>query len=372
MVESRASANEPAAIELWSASVASGLKSVKLGGTAVSDENQHVVLRGRPDPSVRADLFEPVDAEIPPIADGQMLIRVIWLSLEPAMRGWIADAPNYSEPVPIGAPMTGFTVGEVVESRHPGYPVGTIVQGRQGWRRFAISDGSDIDRVVDPSLAPISTALHVLGMNGATAYVGLVDVCRVKAGDTVVVTTAAGSVGSVVGQIAKVMGGRAVGVTGGPDKVRACLEEFGFDAAVDYKAADDIGPGLDAAAPAGIDCFFDSVGADQFDAVLERINVGARIAICGTIGMPSFPLPMGPRPNRQLLVKRARMEGFLILDHYERFTEIVERLAGWYRDGHLKYREDVTIGLDNAADALIRLLTGQNTGKALVRVGADP
>lgn len=372
MVESRASANEPAAIELWSASVASGLESVKLGGTALSDENQHVVLRGRPDPSVRADLFEPVDAAMPRIGDGQMLIRVIWLSLEPAMRGWIADAPNYSEPVPIGAPMTGFTVGEVVESRHPGYPVETIVQGRQGWRRFAVSDGSDIDRVVDPSLAPISTALHVLGMNGATAYVGIVDVCNVKAGDTVVVTTAAGSVGSVVGQIAKVMGARAVGVTGGPDKVRACLEEFGFDAAVDYKAAPDIGPGLDKAAPDGIDCFFDSVGADQFDAVLERINVGARIAICGTIGMPSFPLPMGPRPNRQLLVKRARMEGFLILDHYDRFNQIVERLAGWYRDGHLKYREDVTMGLDNAAEALIRLLTGQNTGKALVRVGADP
>lgn len=338
----------------------------------MSDENQHVVLRGRPDPSVRADLFEAVDADMPMIVDGEFLIRVIWLSLEPAMRGWIADAPNYSEPVPIGEPMTGFTVGEVVETRHPGYPVGTIVQGRQGWRRFAVSDGSDIDRVVDPKLAPISTALHVLGMNGATAYVGLVDVCGVKAGDTVVVTTAAGAVGCMVGQIAKVKGARAVGVTGGPDKVRACLDAFGYDAAIDYKAADDIGPGLDAGAPDGIDCFFDNVGGSQFDAVLERINVGARIAICGTIGMPSFPLPTGPRPNRQLLVKRARMEGFLILDHYDRFKVIVEELSGWYRAGHIRYREDVTVGLDNAADALVRLLTGQNTGKALVRVGADP
>ena len=357
---------------MWSASLASGLKSVKLGGRDLSDENRHVVLRGRPDPAVRADLFETVDAEMPRIADGQMLIRVIWLSLEPAMRGWIADAPNYSQPVPIGAPMTGFTVGEVVESRHPGYPAGTIVQGRQGWRRFAVSDGSDIDRVVDPALAPISTALHVLGMNGATAYVGLVDVCRVKAGDTVAVTTAAGAVGSVVGQIAKALGARAVGVTGGPEKRRICLEGFGFDAAIDYKAAEDIGPGLDAAAPDGIDCFFDNVGGAQFDAVLDRINVGARIAICGTIGMPSFPLPVGPRPNRQLLVKRARMEGFLILDHYDRFAEIVERLSGWYRDGHLKYREDVTVGLDTAPDALVALLAGRNTGKALVRVGDDP
>lgn len=338
----------------------------------MSDENRHVVLRGRPDPSVRADLFETIDAEMPRIADGQFLIRVIWLSLEPAMRGWIADAPNYSDPVAIGAPMTGFTVGEVVESRHSGYPVGTIVQGRQGWRRFAVSDGSDIDRIVDPTLAPISTALHVLGMNGATAYVGLVDVCGVQAGETVVVTTAAGSVGCMVGQIAKALGARTVGVTGGPDKVAACLDAFGYDAAIDYKAVDDIGPGLDDAAPGGVDCFFDSVGGAQFDAVLDRINVGARIAICGTIGMPSFPLPTGPRPNRQLLVKRARVEGFLILDHYDRYADIVEKLTGWYRDGHIRYREDVTDGLGNAADALVRLLSGQNTGKALVRVGADP
>jgi NADPH-dependent curcumin reductase CurA len=338
----------------------------------MTSENQHVVLRGRPSPGVTADLFEAVDAPMPTIGDGQMLIRVIWLSLEPAMRGWIAEAANYSEPVPLGAPMTGFTVGEVVDSRHPGYPVGTIVQGRQGWRRFAVSDGSDIDRVVDPSLAPITTALSVLGMNGATAYVGLVEVCGVKEGDTVVVTTAAGAVGSMVGQIAKVKGARAVGVTGGPDKVRSCLDEFGYDAAIDYKAMDDIGPALDAAAPDGIDCFFDSVGGAQFDAVLDRINVGARIAICGTIGMPSFPPPTGPRPNRQLLVKRARMQGFLILDHYDRFETIIAELAQWYRDGRINYREDVTDGLEHAPAALVRLLTGQNTGKALVRVGGDP
>ena len=338
----------------------------------MSDENLHVVLKGRPDPGVRSELFEPVPAEMPSVGDGQFMVRVIWLSLEPAMRGWIADSPNYSEPVPLGSPMTGFTVGEVVESRHPGYPAGTIVQGRQGWRRFAVSDGSDIDRLVDPDLAPISTALSVLGINGATAYVGLVDVCGVKAGDTVVVTTAAGAVGSMVGQIAKLKGARAVGITGGPQKVTACLEEFGFDAAIDYKAVDDIGPQLDKAAPDGVDCFFDSVGAAQFDAVLDRINVGARIAICGTIGMPSFPPPTGPRPNRQLLVKRARMEGFLILDHYGRYDAIIGQLTEWYRQGHFQFREDVTVGLDNAADALVRLLAGDNSGKALVRVGADP
>lgn len=338
----------------------------------MAEGNLHVLLRARPSPAVTAELFEPAAAPMPTIADRQFLIRVVWLSLEPAMRGWIAEAANYSTPVPLGSPMTGFTVGEVVESRHPSYPVGTIVQGRQGWRRYAVSDGSDIDRVVDPGLAPISTALSVLGMNAATAYVGLVEVCDPKPGETVVVTTAAGAVGSMVGQIAKRLGCRAVGVAGGPDKVRTCLEEFGFDAAIDYKATPDLGAALDAACPDGVDCFFDNVGAEQFDRVLERINVGARIAICGTIGMPSFPLPTGPRPNRQLLIKRARMQGFLILDHYDRYDAIIGRLSDWHRADPFRWREDVTDGLENAAGVLVRLLAGNNTGKALVRVGDDP
>ncbi|NQW12432.1 MAG: NADP-dependent oxidoreductase [Alphaproteobacteria bacterium] len=334
-------------------------------------ENTHVLLRARPDPAVTADLFEPVAVSVPKIGDGEVLIRVIWLSLDPAMRGWIAEAANYSTPVPLGQPMTGFTVGEVVESRHADYPVGTIVQGRQGWRRFAVSDGSDIDRVVDPSVAPISTALSVLGLNGATAYIGLVEVCDPKPGETVVVTTAAGAVGSMVGQIAKVLGCRAVGIAGGPGKTRACLDEFGFDAAIDYKNTEDLGAALDAACPDGVDCFFDNVGAEQFDRVMERINQSARIAICGTIGMPSFPLPTGPRSNRQLLIKRARMQGFLILDHFDRYDAIILRLSAWYRAGHFRYREDITDGIENAAGALVRLLAGGNTGKALVRVGED-
>jgi len=342
------------------------------GGVAVVVGNLHVVLRARPDPAVEAGLFEATAATMPAVAEGQFLIRVIWLSLDPAMRGWIAEAANYSNPVPLGSPMTGFTVGEVVESRHTGYPVGTIVQGRQGWRRYAVSDGSDIDRIVDPALAPISTALSVLGMNAATAYVGLVEICAPKSGETVVVTTAAGAVGSMVGQIAKRLGCRAVGVAGGPDKVRACREEFGFDAAIDYKATPDLGAALDAGCPDGVDCLFDNVGAEQFDRVLERINVGARIAICGTIGMPSFPLPVGPRPNRQLLVKRAKMQGFIILDHYDRYAAIIDRLSEWHRTDPFRWREDVTDGLENAGAALVRLLAGGNTGKALVRVGVDP
>lgn len=336
------------------------------------DDNYHVILKARPEPAVTEELFATVAAAMPRPGPGQFLVRVIWLSLDPAMRGWIAEQANYSTPVPLGMPMTGFTVGEVVESNHPDYRVGEIVQGRQGWRRYAVSDGTDIDRKVDPAVAPISTALSVLGVNGATAYVGLVEICDPKPGETVVVTTAAGSVGSMVGQIAKALGCRAVGVAGGPDKVRACTEEFGFDAAIDYKSVPDLGAALDAACPEGVDCFFDNVGAEQFDRIMERINIGARIAICGTIGMPSFPAPVGPRPNRQLLIKRARMQGFLILDHFDRYSAIIDRLTGMYRAGHFRWREDVTDGLENAAGALVRLLAGRNTGKALVRVGADP
>lgn len=338
----------------------------------MTEENLHVNLIARPAPEVTAELFQPVAADMPTIGEGEMLIRVIWLSLEPAMRGWIAEAANYSTPVPLNGPMTGFTVGEVIESKNSDYPVGTLVQGRQGWRKFAVSDGSDIDRIVDPSLAPISTALSVLGINGATAYVGLVEVCDPKPGETVLVTTGAGAVGSMVGQIAKTLGCRAVAVTGGPEKVKACLDEFGFDAAIDYKNCPDLGRALDEACPDGIDCFFDNVGAEQFDHAMERINLGARIAICGTIGMPSFPLPMGPRVNRQLLINRARIQGFLILDHFDRYDEIIARLSGWYREGRFSYREDVTEGLDNAPGALVRLLKGENSGKALVRVGDDP
>jgi NADPH-dependent curcumin reductase CurA len=326
---------------------------------------------------VTADLFEAVDGTVPTPGPGEMLIRTIWLSLDPAMRGWIAEAANYSDPVPIGGVMTGFTVGEVIESNHPDYAVGSIVQGRQGWQEYAVSDGSDIDREVDPGQAPIRAALHVLGMNAATAYVGLLDVCDPKPGETVLVTTAAGSVGSAVGQLAKIRGCRAVGICGGADKVATCLEDFGYDAAIDYKA-----PGMDTveglsaaiaeACPDGVDCFFDSVGGDQFDAVMANLAVGARIAICGTIGMPSFPVPSGPRVNRTLLVKRARAQGFLILDHYDRFGAIVADLSRWYAEGRLKAREDVTDGLDAAPAALVDLLAGNNRGKATVRVGDEP
>jgi NADPH-dependent curcumin reductase CurA len=333
--------------------------------------NRRFVLRARPEPEVTAGLFALEEGPIPEPGAGQLLIRVIYLSLDPAMRGWIAEAPNYRDPVPLGAVMAGFTVGEVAVSRHPGYAVGEIVCGAQGWQEWALSDGSEVLRKVDPALAPISTALHVLGHTGLAAYVGLLEVGRPKPGETVVVSTAAGAVGSMVGQIARIKGCRSVGITGGPAKVAACREDFGYDAAIDYRATGDLGAALAEACPAGIDVYFDNVGGPVSDAVLEHINVGARIVVCGTMGIGSGETT-GPRPNRQLLVKRARMEGFLVLDHMHRLEQALADLAAWLRDGRLRYREDVAEGLDKAPEALLRLLAGGNSGKMLVRVGPEP
>lgn len=334
--------------------------------------NRQVVLRHRPAPDVTAELFEAVDTPMPAMGDGRFLVRNIYLSADPAMRGWIAEAANYADPVPIDGVMRSFAVGEVVASDHPDYAIGEIVAGWLGWQDYAVADGSEIQRKVDPALAPISTALGVLGMNAVTAHVGLLDVCQPKAGETVLVTTAAGSVGAAVGQIAKIKGCRTIGITGSDAKAEACREVFGYDAVINYKTCGDLSAAIGDAAPEGIDCCFDNVGGTQLDAVLEHINIGARTAICGTIGMASFPIPEGPRMNRTLLIKRARVEGFLVLDHFDRYAEIVAELTGWYRDGKLKDREDIAEGLDAAPGALERLLRGENIGKQIIRLGPEP
>ena len=325
---------------------------------------------------VDAALFEMRAAPMPEPGAGEILVRNIYLSLDPAMRGWISEAPNYRDPVPLGATMPGFTVGEVMESRHPGYAAGEIVAGRLGWRDWAVSDGATIDRKVDPAAAPVTTALHVLGHTGLTAYLGLLEVGRPREGETVVVSTAAGAVGSTVGQIAKIKGCRAVGLTGADDKVAACLKEFGFDAAINYKTAGDLEAAVGAACPDGVDVYYDNVGGEIADAVLAHLNVRARVVVCGTMGIPDVdpgaPQPPGPRPNRQILIKRARMEGFLVLDHLHRLQEALTDLGRWVREGRLATREDIVEGLENAPEALIRLLAGGNHGKMIVRVDAEP
>ena len=336
---------------------------------------QQVILTGRPGAAgVSADLFTLVEGDVPAaagrdLADGQLLIRVLWLSLDPAMRGWIADVANYKDPVPLGSVMIGFTVGEVVLSRHPDYQPGDLVYGNQGWQEWALSDGSDIHHKVDPAWGRPSLALGVLGHTGLTAYLGLLDVGQPKAGETVVVSTAAGAVGSVVGQIARIKGCRVVGLTGSDDKVQTCLDEFGFDAVINYRSTADLGAALDAACPNGIDVYFDNVAGEIFERVLERLNVRGRIVQNGTIAMK--PGALTAPINRQILVKRARLEGFLVLDHFDRFPEALADLSVWVADGRIRHREDVMDGLANAGNALVRLLQGVNDGKQILRVAPD-
>jgi len=334
--------------------------------------NRQVILKSRPKGRVTADLFELAESPRPSPGPGEMLIRVLYLSIDPAMRGWISEAANYSQPVPLGAPMRSFTLGEVAQSDHPDYAPGDLVYGRQGWQEWAVSDGSNIDRKVEPADGPVTAALHVLGLNGITAYFGLLEVGKPKEGETVVVSTAAGAVGSVVGQIAKIRGCCTVGITGSAEKARQCLGEFGYDAAVDYHTEAKLSAALGAACPGGVDVYFDNTGGPISDAVMPHLNIGARVVICGTMGIPDIgpgePLPQGPRPNRALLIARARMQGFLVLDHMHRADEAVAALSQWLREGRLHYAEDIVDGLETAPEALVRVLAGENRGKMLVRV----
>jgi NADPH-dependent curcumin reductase CurA len=285
------------------------------------------------------------------------------------MRGWVSAVANYSKPVGIGEVMRSRGVGEVVASRHPDYPVGDSLVGWLGWQEFTLSDGTGIIRRVSERDIPLSASLGVLGMNGLTAYFGLLEMGEPNAGETVVVSTAAGSVGSAVGQIAKLRGCRTVGIAGGSEKVRLCREEFGYDAAIDYKATSDLDAALAAACPNGVDVYFDNTAGRISDAVLRHINSRARIVICGTASLSSWePWPQGPRVERHLLVNRARMQGFLIFDYESRTDEAVPHLAQWVREGKLRYREDILDGLEQAPDAIAGLYRGDNMGKRLIRL----
>lgn len=331
--------------------------------------NRQVVLKARPTAIPEAEHFEIVASPVPEPGDGQFLVKNLYLSVDPAMRGWVSAVANYSKPVGIGEVMRSRDVGEVMASRHPDYRVGDKVVGWLGWQEYALSDGKGIIRRVEEQDVPLSAALGVLGMNGVTAYFGLLDVGQPKPGETVVVSTAAGAVGSAVGQIAKLKGCRTVGIAGGPEKVRLCREEFGYDAAIDYKATPDLDAALAASCPQGIDVYFDNTSGRIGDAVLRHINKRARIVICGTASLSSWdPWPSGPRVERHLLVKCARMEGFLVFDYEHRTDEAVPQLAQWVRAGKLRYREDILEGLDRAPDAIAGLYRGENLGKRLIKL----
>jgi NADPH-dependent curcumin reductase CurA len=327
-----------------------------------------VRLRSRPEGIPQAEHFEIVAAPLPALRDGQILVRNDFLSVEPAMRGWVSAVANYSDPVGIGEVMRAFAAGEVIASKHAQFAEGDKLMGMFGWQDYAVVEASAVTRKVAEHDLPLSLSLGLLGLNGITAYFGLLDVGRPRPGDTVVVSTAAGAVGSAVGQIAKLAGCRTVGIAGGPTKTQQCLDAFGYDAAVDYKAKD-FGAALTAACAAGVNVYFDNTAGAISDAVLGKLALGARVVICGTASVSSWnPPPMGPRVERPLLVKRATMAGFIIFDYAPRYEEAIARLADWVRRGKLRYREDIQDGIEACPGAIARLYRGENLGKSLIRL----
>ena len=330
--------------------------------------NNKIVLKKRPNPSVTEELFEFKTEELKELQDGEILVNVKYVSIDPAMRGWISDVGNYSEPVAIDGTMRSLGVGKIISSKDKDFNENEYVVGWLGWQKYAVVSKSAIQIKINPNEVPLSANLGALGLNGITAFAGLVDICKPKTNETIVVTTAAGSVGSAVGQIAKIYGCKIIGFTSSDEKAEICKKEFGYDEVINYKKVDNLSSSLNQIAPNGIDCFFDNVGGEQFDAVMENLNINARVVICGTIGMPSYPIPNGPRINRTLLVKRAKIEGLLVLDYFDRYQEIYDQLAQWFKNGKLKNKEDISDGLLTAPASLVKILKGLNLGKQLVKI----
>jgi leukotriene B4 12-hydroxydehydrogenase/15-oxo-prostaglandin 13-reductase len=329
--------------------------------------NRQFILAARPVGMPKESDFRLVSAPIPALASSQVLLRTVFLSVDPYMRGRMNGIRTYADPVDIGQLMIGATVGKVVQSQNPAFQVGDFVAGYWGWQEYAVSDGKGLQKL-DASLAPISAALGVLGMPGMTAYFGFLDICQPKPGETVVVSGAAGAVGSLIGQIAKIKGCRAVGIAGTDAKVAWLTGELGFDAAFNYKTTEDYVAKLRELCPQGIDCYFDNVGGAVTDAVLPLLNVRARISVCGQISQYNSAKPEpGVRPYIFLLTKQARAEGFIVSQWMDRFPEGVAQMARWLKEGKLKHREQIVEGFENAPRALIGVLQGDNTGKMLVK-----
>ena len=332
--------------------------------------NRRVVLAARPEGEPKPADFR---IEVQPVSapgEGEVLLRTQWLSLDPYMRGRMSAAKSYAKPLEVGDVMVGGTVSQVVDSAHPGFAAGDIVLGASGWQEYAVSDGRGL-RKLDPNLAPVSTALGVLGMPGMTAYTGLLTIGQPKPGETLVVAAATGPVGSTVGQIAKLKGCRTVGIAGGPEKCRY-LHELGFDAAIDHRS-----PGfasdLQAACPDGIDIYFENVGGAVWDAVFPLLNDFARIPVCGLVAQyNATSLPDGPDRTpalmRAILAKRLTLRGFIVGDFADQAADFRRDVSAWLEEGRIRYREDVVEGLENAPEAFIGMLKGHNFGKLLVRV----
>jgi len=333
--------------------------------------NHQVRLAARPVGAVKASDWSRAEEAVRAPAAGEIVVKVLYLSLDPAMRGWMNDnKASYIPPVGLGEVMRALGVGRVVASNNAGFAVGDHVTGLLGAQEYAVTDGNGLFKV-DPRLAPLPVYLGTLGMPGLTGYFGLLEVGKPNAGDTVVVSGAAGAVGSVVGQVAKIKGARVVGIAGGADKCRYLVEELGFDAAIDYKR-ENVAAALAQHCPKGIDVFFDNVGGDILDAALTRLARGARVVICGAISQYNNTTPVkGPANYLSLLVQRATMTGIVVADYYPRAGQAMMEMGGWIASGKLKTREDVVQGLDRFAEAFDMLFSGANQGKLVLQVAAD-
>lgn len=337
--------------------------------------NRRIVLAERPQRAATLASFRLETAPIPDLRDGQVLLRTLWLSLDPYMRGRMSDAPSYAKPVAVGAVMTGQTVSRVESSRNPAHRRGDLVLAQSGWQEFAVSDGRDL-APLPAGLTRPSWALGILGMTGFTAYVGLLDIGKPKPGETVVVAAATGAVGSTVGQIARLKGCRVVGIAGGAEKCRWAESELGFNACIDHRSPA-WAEQLAAACPDGIGVYFENVGGKIFRAVVPLLNPHARIPVCGLIAhYDSDAKPAeadwAPTLMRSILVKRLTMRGFIIYDHADRFDEFLTTMQAWLSDGRIKYREDIVHGLENAPQAFLGLLEGRNFGKLVVSLEEPP
>jgi len=337
----------------------------------MAEPARRIVLASRPTGEPTPQNFRSEDVPLPKPGPGQVLLRTLWLSLDPYMRGRMSEGPSYAAPVGIGETMVGGTVNEVIASNNPDFAVRDIVLAHTGWQTHALSDGKGL-RKVDPKLAPISTAVGILGMPGMTAYMGLLEIGKPQSGETVVVAAASGPVGSLVGQIAKIKGARAVGIAGGAKKCAYVKDELGFDDCVDHRAGD-FPERLAAACPKGIDVYFENVSGAVFDAVLPLFNPFARVPVCGLISQYSATgLPPGPNRlpvlMRAVLTKRLTIRGFIVSDFAAKQSEFLRDVSAWLKEGRIKYREDVVDGLERAPAAFIGLLKGENFGKMLVRV----
>jgi len=336
-------------------------------------QTTQITLSTRPVGEPTAADFDTATVDLPPLEDGQVLLRVVYLSLDPYMRGRMSDAESYADPVELGGVMVGATVCEVIESRSPHREVGDLVLSYSGWQTHAVADARATRRL-DPAAAPVSTALGVLGMPGFTAYAGLLEIGKPREGETVVVAAATGPVGSAVGQITRLKGARAVGIAGGPEKCRALIEEFGFDAAVDHRAPD-FRDQLAHAVPDGIDVYFENVGGEVGRAVLRHLNLYARIPVCGLVaGYNATEAAQGPDRldgfMRRVLTKSLTVRGF-IQNEFERehHARFLEEMSAWVAEGKVRYREDITVGLQHAVEAFAGMLAGRNFGKVVIQVG---